>query len=201
MRTSLKCALFFGIAPLVTGIAIFLGWALSRADWLMAAGVVTIYVGRCSVAVGAACLAIYLWKSWRSRTVRRRRLAWQATAVVVLFLANFIVAGAAVSWAMVIDSRYTVFVANQSDAPLESVRIEGGGVDISLGTVEPGKIVKRSFWIRHEGKLVLTGIHGTERIEATVDGYVSNSLGGDKAVVLGENGVVSSRDQRPGYLD
>jgi len=201
MRTSLKCALLFGIAPLVSGTAIFVAWAVSRADWLMGAGITTIYAGMCSVALGAACLAVYLWKSWRLRTIRRSRLAWQATAVIALFLANFIAAGAAILGAMVIESRYTVLIANQSDAPLESVSIEGGGVEINLDVIAPGATAKRSFWIEHDGELVLKGSHTFGKIEATIDGYVTNGLGGDKVVVLGADGTVDVKDRHPPDVD
>jgi len=201
MRTSLKCALVFGVAPLASGIAIFLAWVLSRADWLMMAGIITIYVGVCSVAVGAVCLAIYLWKSWRSRTVLRRRLLWHAIAILALYAANFVGASAAVAGVFFLESRYTVSVVNESNIPLQAAKLEGGGVEVSLGDMPSGVTVKRSFFIEHDGELVLTGIHGTRRIEATVDGYVTNSLGGDKIVVLSGIGVVNTSDRQPGYLD
>jgi len=201
MKTSLKAALFFGVAPLVTGIGIFLAWVLSRADWLMAAGVVTIYVGMCSVAVGAGCLGFYLRRSWRSQAVPRRRLVWQTVAVLALFLVNFVAAGAAVLGAMVIESKYTVAVTNQSAEPFRSARIEGGGVAIELGVIAPGKTIKRSFWIEQDGELVLRAKQGTAELEATIDGYVTNSLGGNKVVVLEADGTVNVRDRHPRSLD
>ena len=141
MKASLKVALFLGVAPLVTGMVIFAAWVLSRAEWLMAAGVITIYVGMCAVAVGAVCLAVYLWQSWRSKAIARRRLVCQAIAVLGLFLANFLAAGGAAFAAIVIDTRYTVSVTNQTNVPLESARIEGGGVDVPLGIIAPGATV------------------------------------------------------------
>ena len=201
MKASLKVALFLGVAPLVTGMVIFAAWVLSRAEWLMAAGVITIYVGMCAVAVGAVCLAVYLWQSWRSKAIARRRLVCQAIAVLGLFLANFLAAGGAAFAAIVIDTRYTVSVTNQTNVPLESARIEGGGVDIPLGIIAPGATVKRSFRIEHDGKLVLKGAQGTKILEATIDGYVTNSLGGDKIVIIESNGTVNTKDRRPTNLD
>jgi len=201
MKTSLKAALFFGTIPLVAGIAIFVAWVLFRAEWLMLAGVITIYAGLCAIAVGAVCLAVYLWRSWRSGTVPRWRLVWQTVAVLALFLANFIAADAAVSGAMLIEARYTVSITNHSNVPFESARIEGGGVDISLGVIVPGATVKRSFWIEHDGALFLKATQGSRKIEATIEGYVTNGVGGDMIVVLQPDGIVNVKPRRRGNLD
>ncbi len=117
--------------------------------------------------------------------------------MLALYLANFAVAGGAVFGAIMIETRYTVSITNHSDLPLESAQVAGGGVRLAFGDVPPGAAVKRSFWIEHDGILILTGIHGTEKVEATVDEYVTNNLGADKVVVLEANGTVSTRDRHP----
>ena len=96
MKTSLKAALVLGAAPLVIGLAIFALWVLTRAEWLMGAGVVTIYGGIAVIVGAAVCLVTYVWRSWRSRSVARGRLVWQTIGVLALFLANFVAAGGAV---------------------------------------------------------------------------------------------------------
>ena len=163
----------------------------------MGAGVVAIYAGACCVAAGAVCLAVYLWRSWRADAAPRRRLVWQALGMLALFLGNFAVAGGAVFGAIMIEARYTVSITNQSNVPLESAQVAGGGARAAFGDVLPGATVKRSFWIEHDGELILTGIHGTEKVDATVDEYVTNNRGGDKVVVLEMNGTVSTRDRHP----
>jgi len=196
MKTSLKAALVLGAAPLVIGLAIFALWVLTRAEWLMGAGVVTIYGGIAVIVGAAVCLVTYVWRSWRSRSVARGRLVWQTIGVLALFLANFVAAGGAVFGAVMIEARYTVAVSNQSDVPLGSTRVEGGGVSIEFGTIAPGATIKRSFWIEHDGELILNGMHGSSKIEASVDGYVTNNMGGDKLVVVEAGGTINVKDRR-----
>jgi hypothetical protein len=196
MRTSLKAALVLGATPLVIGLAIFALWVLTRAEWLMGTGIVTMYGGVAVIVGAAVCLASYVWRSWRSRSVARGRLAWQTIGVLVLLLANFVAAGAAVFGAVMIEARYTVSVSNQSNVPLESARVEGGGVNMDLGIIAPGATIKRSFWIEHDGELVLNGMHGSRKVEASIDGYVTNNIGGDKLVVVEADGTVNVKDRR-----
>ena len=66
MKTLLKWALALGAAPLVFGIGIFIVWALVRADWLMFAGIATIYVGICALAAGLSCLGLTSLSTYNS---------------------------------------------------------------------------------------------------------------------------------------
>ncbi|SIO67317.1 hypothetical protein SAMN05444166_8332 [Singulisphaera sp. GP187] len=45
-----KISLICGATPLFVGIAIFLLWLITRWDWLMAAGLLTLYLERFSFA-------------------------------------------------------------------------------------------------------------------------------------------------------
>lgn len=201
MKGSLKAALIFGAAPLVMGIAIFVAWVFTRADWLETAGFLTIFAGIGAVGIGTICLVVYTERSWRSREIERRRLVWQAVGTGALLLANFPAAAGAVVGAELIETCYTVTFTNQSDVTLESARLQGGGVNLSLGDVAPGATVKKSFWVGQDGELVLTGKHGTARVDAIVEGYVTNGLGGDKMVVLDADGSVNVKDRRSGIPD
>ena len=75
MKALLRIAWTAGAAPILLGTVIFIMWLIFRADILMVAGMITIYAGLASVVVGLICLAICLWRNWRSSEVPRRRLA------------------------------------------------------------------------------------------------------------------------------
>jgi hypothetical protein len=196
MKASLKAAIACGAAPLLTGVAIFIAWVATRADWLMAAGVIVLFAGVSAVACGVVCLAWYVWGAWRSQSVPDGRLACQTIAVLGLFLTNFLAARAAVWGGLAIHTRYTVSITNRSAVPLESARVEDGGVSISLGTIQPGATVKRGFWVEQEGELFLRGTQGGETVEAVIDGYVAPNLGGDATVGLEADGTVSVEHRR-----
>jgi hypothetical protein len=196
MKTSLKAALVLGATPLVVGLGIFAAWALTHAAWLMNAGLITIYGGIAVVAGALVFLASYVLGSWRSRSVPRRRLVWQTIGVIILLLANFAAAGAAVVGAVLLETRYTLSVTNQSNVAIDSARVDGGGVNLDLGVIAPGATVQRTFRIAREGELVLHGTQGAKKIETSIDGYVTPNLGGDKSIVVAADGTVIIKDQR-----
>ena len=142
MKALLKFAWMAGVVPLVVGTAIFISWLFLRTDYLMAVGVITIYAGLCSVGVGAVCLAIYVWRTWRSAAVSRRRVVWQSIALAGLFLANFIAAGGFVYGAIMIETRYNLSITNHSGEPLRAVRVDGGGVSIRFEDIPAGQTAK-----------------------------------------------------------
>ena len=191
MKKLLRLTVLCGVVPLVVGIAIFVAWALTGAQWLILAGLLTLKAGACSIIVGTVLLIIYVASSWQRPGISRRRLVGQGLAVLGLYGVSVVVAAGAAIGGVMLISRYTVVVANQSHTPLQSVRIEGGGVGVDLGDVPPGGTVRESFWIEHDGELVLTGRHGPNDVTAIVDGYVTNGIGAHREVVLDADGVIT----------
>ena len=197
--TPLRTAWAAGTVPILVGTAIFIMWLIFRTNELMFAGVVTIYAGLCSVFFGVICLAIHLRRNWLSSEVPGHRLAWQAIAVIGLFLANFVAAGCFVFGAALIETRYHLSITNQSNETLQAAHVEGGGVSILFGDIVPGQTVKRAFWIDGEGELVLTATLGERKVVAVVDGYVTDCMGNDAKVTVEASGEVLTQDRWSGF--
>lgn len=89
-----------------------------------------------------------------------------------LFLLLIVVAGATLAFA----ARYTLDIQNATQHPITNVRILGAGVDVEVGIIEPGETVSRSFFIRHDGVLMLEATGYSSR---KVSGYV-NRLHGER---------------------
>ena len=191
MKNLLGIAWLAGAVPLLLGTMIFVVWLIFRFDILMLAGLVMLIVGPCLILWGLICLMAYVRHAWRTASGFRRRLAWQATGVLGLYMANFVAAGSFVYAAYVIESWYFLSITNSGDVPLEGVRVEGGGVSVSFGDIAMGETVKRSFLIRDYGELVLTARRGEERIEPVINGYLIPDLGVDQAVTVDATGGVS----------
>lgn len=196
MKTLLRIAWIAGVAPIFVGTAIFIIWLIFRADALMAAGVITIYAGLASVVVGLICLAIYLWRNWRSSEVPRRYLVWQTTSLIILFLANFVAAAGFVYGAIMIETRYHLSITNGGNEPLRNVRVGVGPFGVDFGDIPAGETRKKSFWIEGEGELRLTATRGGRQIEAVADGYVTCNMGGDVKVTVNSLGEVVAEYQR-----
>jgi hypothetical protein len=191
MNPAYRVALICGALPLLTGVSIFLLWLVTRWEWLMFAGVFTLYGGLAVFCIGALALARFCWLAFRTPEQPRRRLWLSTLGCAALLLSNFPVAVGIVSSVLQIETRYTVTVRNGSPQPLSGVRVFGGGCEADFGTIPPGGSVRRSFWIQHDDQLEFRALSGATMHAETIDGYVTNSLGGNTTVVLNPDATVS----------
>jgi hypothetical protein len=191
MNRSYRVALICGACPLLIGISIFMLWLITRWDWLMLAGILTLYGGAAILLVGVLALARYGWLVFRTPAVPRRR-RWLSTLVCAgLLLLNVPVAGGIAVAAIAIETRYTVVVHNASRQPLEDVRVFGGGCDESLGNIPPGSTVRQSCWIQHDGELEFRALSDTVSHEKIINGYVTNGMGGHTTITINSDGAIS----------
>lgn len=92
-----------------------------------------------------------------------------------LFLLLIVVAGATLAFA----ARYTLDIQNATQHPITNVRILGAGVDVEVGTIEPGETISRSFFIRKDGVLRIEATDGKRNYNQRISGYV-NRLHGER---------------------
>ena len=180
-----------GVLPLLVGISLFLLWLITRWDWMKMAGIFTLYGGVAVFFIGAIALARFCWLAFRTPEFSRRRLWLSTLGCAALLLSNFAVAGGITASVIAIETRYTVIVHNTSQQALSGVRVFGGGCEADFGTIPPGGVVRRSFWIQHDGKLELRAVSGATTHSKTIDGYVTNSMGGHTTVTINPDGTIS----------
>ena len=192
MSKLIKTAWILTALPLVIGVGIFVAWLITRAIWLMYAGMLTIYAGLASVFLAIVCAVAAIIIAKMQKESPRRRISHHVLGVLFLVICNFVAAGACVVAAVVIQTRYTITVMNQSDQPLQDVRVFGGGVHAYLGDIPPGGTASDAFWIGSDGELVLTATHGSDNIDTIVDDYVTNGSGRDLHVTLDQAGTVTA---------
>jgi hypothetical protein len=196
--SGLKIPFLLGAVPLSVGVFVFLLWVVTKWEWLPLAGVITLYGGCGSVLLGLALLAYWLRAMIRSGDLRRERLTVRAVLVACILLVNFPVA-AGIVWAVVrIATTYTVTVLNHGVAPLRSAVISGGGVSVRFEIISPNGSATKRFHIVGDGTLRLSVEQDGQKLDFEVDGYVTNSLGGNKVVEIGHDGRVEVRDGHNG---
>jgi hypothetical protein len=108
-RLFYRAALICGLAPLATGIGIFLLWLIVGWDWLMAAGVLAIFGGAISTIVGAGCLVAYAIKA--ARTDCDSHVGVRVTIALTALIINFPVALAIAFAAMFLFLRIQLTVS------------------------------------------------------------------------------------------
>lgn len=196
MSRSLKLAWLCGIAPLVTGIVIFLVWLLTGWEWLMRAGIITLYAGLAAFVIGVVALVWYCWLALRDANRSRLRIFLAASVCAGVLLGNFPVAGGIVLAVAFKLSTYTVVIVNDSPHPLVNARLIGGGVEMALGEIPPGSSVERSMRFQRDDQLTLFTTFNGEYRKVEVAGYVTNNSGGDVRVVFDEHGKVHVRQRQ-----
>ena len=191
MKRTLRVAVLSGLLPLLVGVSLFVLWVTTRWDWFMVGGVVTIYGGLVSFLIGACALARYCWAASRCADPPRWKWVLSALGCATLLLSNVPVAGGIISAVVAISTCYSVVVRNASQQAISDVRIYGGGYEASLGTIPPGGLARRSFWIQRDGELELRAVGSSAFHHLVIDGYVTKGLGGRAEIVVESNGSLS----------
>jgi len=179
-----RTALWCGASPLLIGCTIFLLWIPTRWEGWIVAGLFTLYGGVACFAVGSMALVRYFCIAHRPTEARPPRFWKSVVTCALLLLGNFPVAAGIIASVVAIDSCYSVVVHNQSRQPLEQVRVTGGGCKVDFGTIPPGGVKRRRFWIQCAGRLELRAKCGTDSHAQIIDGYVTGSMGGHTEVTF-----------------
>ena len=191
MDRTFRIALLCGLLPLLVGVSLFVLWIITGWDWLMVGGFFTLYGGLASFLIGAIALARYCWAACRSADPQGRKWVPAALACAALLLSNFPTAGGIIATVIAIETRYSVVVHNASQHALSDVQVYGGGCEADLGTIPPGGLARRSFWIKRDGELEFRAVSSSITHHMIIDGYVTNGIGGRAEVVVEPNGSIS----------
>jgi hypothetical protein len=186
----LKLAFLCGTLPLVTGTLIFLTWLITRWDWLMLAGLITIFLGLVWFVIGSIGLSLLLRRQGQIAPPERRRQNWLAFSTACLLLINLPAAYYYTAWASAISTRYTLIVVNESGQHLESVMVSAPGVKREFGPIQPGGQVKRHLNFFGDGRMDFKARASTET-SGIIDGYAMGSMGGKKVLRLKPDGAYS----------
>ena len=191
MNHAYRLALTCGAVPLLLGVSIFFLWVITRWDWLMMAGVATLYAGVAAFFIGAFALACFCWLASRSADLPRRRNSNRVLACGLLLVSNFPVAVGIVAAAIAIETCYVVIVQNNSQQVLSGIRLSGGGCEAEIGTIPPGGAARRSFWIQDDGSLEFRALQGNSALTHTIDPYVCGGMGGHTTVIISPDESIS----------
>lgn len=191
MNRAYRVAVVCGIIPLVFGVLIFVLWLITRWKWLMLAGVYAILGGIVLFIIGAISLSYYCMLGLRNPKLPSQRVFISTLAGYGILFSNIPFAIGIVVAAVAIETCYTVVVHNASPMSLDEVRVIGGGCEAEFGKIPPGKVSRRSFWIKGDGELVFRGVCGDTAYMETIDEYVTNNLGGHCKVTINPNGTAS----------
>ena len=189
MPRDLKKVVLLGIVPLLFGTLIYGVWRLCQWPWLMVTGIITILVGVVAFFVGATILVRYLRREIRSGRSSCSSRWIRGVLAGGLLLINFPAATFYTLSVIDVQTRYTIHVRNESDRPIESLIVTGGGVSVELGPVDSGQHLQKHIHFTHDGALNFAAHQQELRFTGQVEGYVTRNCGGDKTIVVKPNAV------------
>lgn len=196
MDRAYRLALFCGATPLLVGLSIFFLWLFTHWQWLMIAGILTLAAGPVMFVFGLLNLAHFVGLARREPNLAPRRLRPAMFCSGSLLLANLPAAAGILAAVIAIETAYTVTVHNASGRPLEDVQVRGGGCDVFFGSIPPGGMARRSFWIRDDGELAFHATGGPVTYSvANISGYVTNGQGGQRTVTVNPDRSIIVTDE------
>jgi len=145
-----------GLINIVAGLVMFL------------AGVIFLSMRSTRVMFGDAAV--------RRKFLAIRKLAW------VLLIANFPAAMLITRSVIIVMTRYTVTVANESSSLIESFIVSGPGIEVELAPVPTNGTVTKHLRFSGDGSLDFEIRVGQMKTNGLIDGYVTPNLGGANTV-------------------
>ncbi len=122
----------------------------------------------------------------------------QSLKAVGLLLANFPVAAAIVLTVIHLETTFFVTARNLSNKTMHTFKLTAPGVDVELGPIKPGQKKKTSFQVHADGTLRFSAVQDDRQIEGTVEGYVTNGMGGRKIIEIRDGGQYAVLDKKRG---
>jgi hypothetical protein len=92
-------------------------------------------------------------------------------------------------------TQYRVVVRHQASEPIERAALTGGGISVPIGEIKPGASVTRKFYFTGDGTLIFSGELNRKQLNTVVEGYVTNSVGGDKEIRVFMDGAIDVRSK------
>ena len=190
MPRLLKIAILSGATPLLTGVLIYGSWRLTQAEWLMSAGLINIVAGLAMFLAGVICLSMRSTRVVVGDVATRRRFSAIRKLAWVMLIANFPAALLIVHSVIVIKTRYTVTVVNESKTPIDSFMVIGPSVRVELAPIPANGKVTKHFRFSGEGSLEFETRVGQMKTNDLIDGYVTSNLGGANTVRFNDRGGI-----------
>lgn len=174
------------VPPLALGLGTYLAWRIGGDDAWMLFGWGVLALGALASVLGLGVLARAPRFGRGALSPRaQRQIRWHRR----LLVGNWVVAILLVLSALRGMSEFRVQLHNDAATPWTDVVLRGGGVDVVVGTVPPGRTVAQSLWFLADGRLELLAAGQQEPL--VLDGYVTNGMGGAVVVRRGADASLS----------
>ena len=179
-----------GALPLISGVAIFSLWFITRWPLLELAGMLTIMLGLAAFVAGCTMLLLYVRARLRAGVESPRRVLGRTALAGLLLLANFPAALACFEAAWFLQTQYTLVVTNAGTVTVNSFIVTGPGINHEFGPLPPRTSAKRRFHIATDGTLTFSMTVGQTASTGDLAGYITNGMGAETIVTINGSNVM-----------
>lgn len=188
MTRSLKCAFVCGAAPLGLSTLVLLTWLGTGYGGWERAWLWLIGLGIACLLIGTICLLAHNRRVQADPAAYPRRWLYPGLAGALLLL-NLPVGALYMFVALNHASRYTIVVVNLSDQVVESLVLNGPGIDsLELGPISGKRRASTRLEFTGDGKLVYSGRCKGQVHSGILDGSANPISGGGKQLLITEDG-------------
>jgi hypothetical protein len=184
-------ALKYGLFPLATGSLIFGAFFVSEHAIFALAGLGFILIG-----ISFAIFGIYRLSRMALKDAQSTELYSLTTLKVfgclLLIASNFPVAWAYCDYGTAVLSSVHVYISNESAETIDEMTLRGGGNEMKLGSLMPGKRTNFYFVPRADGELTLSIKHDNTSSECIIVGYITPGMHDQVRVNIFDNLRISA---------
>lgn len=167
--------------PLFFGVFIFLGWVITKYDYLMVAGIYNIYLGIILTIIG---LMIGIIKLIINKVNNKKTENKKILVLTILLLSNIPIAFGILYSAIIINTGYTTKIINQTDYLIDNCLIVGGGIEKNIGRIKPNEEKTKTVWFKKDGTLDFVYQLNENKKVIKIEGYVTRSMGGYRLIEI-----------------
>jgi hypothetical protein len=182
-----KLSLTSGLIPLATGCLIFFSWLVTRADWLMLAGIYNIITGLALFVCGLFFLLVY---GQNERKLNNGYPLERTLISLGVLLFNFPAAVLALYSAEYIISSSTATVINSSSFEVTDMVLIEREQSYPFPSIAPGQEVTEHFHFKYEGTVGYKLYLDSSVKTGVMFDYVTSGMGEKATMVINSDNAI-----------
>lgn len=188
-----RVTVFCAVVPLVIGVTTLALYALTFWEVLQLVGAFTMLAGGVLCFIGLVCVTVFYVGLRRCDPELRGAWRPRAARIATLLVGNVPIAVVCAVVGIYLTGLFRVTLVNGSDAPITQITVTSPGETVQVARLDPGESRRVYLSIDNDGEVMLTATQNGERIQESIDGYVTNGMGGKAAVTFTRAGRAVKR--------
>ncbi len=180
-----KIALWCGLTPLAIGTVVYISWFILRYEWLMLAGMFTLFSGFALFGAGIICISIYFYKAKANSLPGYKRKSIITTAIL---LVNLPVAAVMLVLAYHEISSSNITIANVSKYTIKNLYLTDGLRRYYIDNIPAQDSRSRSILFEIEGEILYNYSINGKYHTGIIIGYVTSGMGATVVMTITESG-------------